>query len=312
MTTATLTRPIKVCGADAPREEWLDYREAGITATDIAKIAGVHPYGSAIEVYYDKTGEPFDDTAGEAAEIGLILEEPVKRLWMKRTGLKVVKAGLYQSAEIPWVLATPDGLVLDGDRPATRWENIAGTYEGKTALGWTMLDWDDDGTVPDQYLFQVQWQLAATGLPRAWMAALAGPHLASYEVERDQELIDDLLAIGERFWEHNVLKRIPPQPDGSERLADLLKRRWQSDPRKVVTLDPDEFDRIKAAKDAAATDLKAAEAAKTQAENEMRLLLGEAEAGVLPGSDKPVVTWKESDRKGYTVQPGKVRTLRFK
>lgn len=308
MSTPTRTRPRLICDADADRDMWLEQRRYGITATDIAKIAGVHKYGTALEVYFDKIGDPFPDHVGEAAEIGLILEEPVTRMWCKRTGKHAIKSAFYANGDHDWMRATPDREVYPDPDTAGAIDQADGLLEVKTALGWTALDWGDN-TVPDAYLFQVQWQLAVTGLDRAWLAALAGPELKSYEVERDQPLIDDLMTIAEKFLADHVAKRQPPAPDGSARLASLLSKRWEPDPDKVVVLPPSEYWPLRDQIRTAAAARKAAETQETEAKNALRLLLGDAEAAVIDG--EIVATWRESQRAGYEVAPTTTRTLRF-
>jgi putative phage-type endonuclease len=279
-----MTSPRLILGPDAPHSAWLGERRHGITATDIAKIAGVHKYGGPVEVYFDKIGEPLqDDVASEAAELGLELEPIIARRWARQSGHRLVRSGFYAHGEHDWMRATPDRFKLKGNRPFTSWDAVEGIVELKSALGWAALDYDDD-TAPDAHLFQVQWQLKVCELPRAWLVALAGPQLRGYEIERDDVLIDS-------------------------RLASLLNKRWAPDPDRTVVLDPAEFVPLKTARDQAAVDEKQAKERKTAAENALKLLLGEAEAAVIDGD--PVVTWKSSERSAYTVAATTTRTLRF-
>jgi predicted phage-related endonuclease len=230
-------------------------------------------------------------------------------MWSERTGRRLARVGLLRHPEYDWMGATPDRLLLHGDRPATAWANVDGLWEGKTALGWAHLDWTDDRPVPAHHYAQVQWQMQVTGLDVVWLVALAGPRLVAHRVERDQPFMDDLATICERFWTHYVAKRIPPPAGGSERLARALADRWTPDPDKTVVLDPAVFvplrDRITAAK----AIEKAAKADRLAAENELRLLLEDAEAAVIDG--ETVATWRATERAGYTVAASTVRTLRL-
>lgn len=317
MTAPTLTRPREVLPWDAPREAWLAARIPAITATDITALAGLHPYRSAWEVYQEKIGDPVPDTAGEAAQIGVALEPFLAEMWHDRPeGRELRPVGLLAHGDHDWMRCSPDRLAVDNEflpgsaaGDAEHWAHVEGVVELKTALGWAHLDFTED-SVPDRHLFQVQWQLAVTGLDRAWLVALAGPALKTYTVERDQALIDDLMAVGERFLVEHVAKRRPPAPDGSDRLASVLSKRWEPDPEKVVVLDPRDFWALHAARETAVADLKDAKARKTEAENTLRLLMGDAEAAVIDGDQ--VATWKAGTRAGYTVAPTTTRTLRIK
>lgn len=308
--SATLTAPREILPWDAPREAWLAARTPAITATDITALCGLHPYLSAWEVYQEKVGRPVPDTAGEAAEIGVALEPFLAEMWEKRDeGRPTTRVGLLAHGEHDWMRCSPDRLAVSAPMfPRYDWENVDGVVELKTALGWAALDYDED-TVPDRHVFQVMWQLAVTGLPRAWLVALAGPSLKTYVIERDQQLIDDLMEIGHRFLTENVERRRAPAPDGSDRLAKILGKRWEAEPGKTVVLNPAEFWPLRVDAQKAAAEVKAAKARETEAKNAIRLLMGDAEAAVIDGDT--VATWKAGQRAGYTVAPTTTRTLRF-
>lgn len=289
MTAPTIPSPVLLTNESLYRTPvWYEARQRGITATDIAKIAGLHPYGSAWEVYQDKIGDPLPDDAGEAAEIGHLLEPVIAEEWARRHSRTIVPAGLYGSGSIDWMLATPDRLVLRAKSAPTEPAEVDGPLEVKTALGWIALDWDGD-VVPDQHMIQLQWQMAVLGSDRGFVACLAGPSIKSFEVDRDQEYIDDLIAIAERF-RHDVEHRIPPPPEGSDRLAKLLSKRWKPEPDKVVVLDPATFREAQRTYWAAHNELEEVKARKVAAGNTARVLLGDAEAAVIDG--EVVATWK--------------------
>lgn len=310
MTTATKVRPRLILNPDADEDAWLDERRHGITATDIPKICGVHPYGSAWEVFQDKVDPRPKSDPGPAARWGHILEPLIADEWARenpQVGI-VVPSGFYAHGVMDWVRATPDREVLPASDDSA---HPIGLLEVKSALGFASLDWDED-RAPDAALFQTLWQLVTMDLDRAWLVALAGPRgLITHVIDRaeNQPLIDDLLTIGEQFWTEHVLKRIPPSPDGSDRLAKLLNKRWEPDPDKTVVLPRKQYEQLVTQRNIAAAEVKSAKERQNEAENALRVLLADAEAGMLDG--QVVVTWRESPRAGYTVAPSTVRTLRF-
>jgi predicted phage-related endonuclease len=84
--------------------------------------------------------------------------------------------------------------------------------EIKTAR--TAEGWGESGTdeVPDAYAIQVQHGMAVTGLPRCDIAVLiGGSDFRIYAVERDHELIADLILAEAAFWAR-VDERVPPAP----------------------------------------------------------------------------------------------------
>jgi len=57
---------------------------------------------------------------------------------------------------------------------------------------------------------QVQWQMVATGLPRAILAAVVWGRLWIYDIEADDDLQSALLEAGEAFWRRVVDHDPPP------------------------------------------------------------------------------------------------------
>jgi len=286
-----VSAPVQVLGPDAGRDEWLAARRHGIGASDIPKVAGLSKWGGPLSVYYDKT-DPLgpDEPPSEAAEIGLALEPVLARLAAKRLDRRLARVGLIAHPDCPWQLASLDRVAVIGNRPATGWGNYDAAVQLKTALGWTMLDWDQiDGRVPDAYYAQCQWELHVSGLPLAYLVALAGPSVQVFTIEPDVAYQRQLVAIAERFWQQ-VQVRTPPAADDLESTTELLRDRWTPDPEKIVIADLAEWQQIKAGYDDGSAGMAAHEAVKRGAQNRIRQLLGEAEALILDG--EIVATWK--------------------
>ena len=55
-------------------------------------------------------------------------------------------------------------------------------------------------------------------------------------IERDEELIQNLIKIEKRFWEQNVLAGVMPEPDGSKQAGELLAKYYPSEKGKKVVL----------------------------------------------------------------------------
>lgn len=290
----------------AARADWLAERRNGIGSSDIPKIAGLSKWGGALSVYYEKVEGDTDDGVNESAQIGQELEP-----WLAAKAASKLERRLVTVPTIAHPVhahhrASLDRLAVGGAwRPADPWFDVEGFVELKTALGWAALDWADEGVVPPGYYAQVQWQRYVSGLPRAWLVVLLGIPVEGemvkvFEVPGDPEYQAGLVQIADRFWEC-VQERRPPMADGLDSTVDLLKKRWTPDPDSVVVLDRDEFLRARDTYRQAHLDLADATGRKQAAQNQIRVQLGTAEAGVLDG--EYVATWKAS-AKG-------VRTLRI-
>lgn len=275
---------------DMDRAEWLEHRSRGIGGSDAAAIVGMSRWTSPFEVYLDKIGALADDTAGEAAEWGTLLEPIVRDRVAARRNLTIDPCKLLLAHEArPWQLAN-----IDGDVP-----ELDAIYEGKTANQWLASDWADDA-IPDAYVLQGQHYLAVTGRARVLFGVLiGGQNLQIRVVERDQELIDHLISLEAEFWQR-VEDRVPPAPDASKACTDLLAHLWDVKPGAVKTLDGSgaaEVEALIAERTNAAADVKAAEDRKTLAENQLKVLCGDAEV-LANAAGQPLFTWKEQSRKG--------------
>ena len=82
--------PVKIVNCkEISREEWLEYRRAGIGGSDAAVIVGLNPWCSLSELYADKQGLLPDKEDNEQMRIGRDLEEYVARRFCEATGKKV-------------------------------------------------------------------------------------------------------------------------------------------------------------------------------------------------------------------------------
>lgn len=292
------------------RAEWLEWRRQGLGGSDAAAIAGLDPYRSPIQVWLDKTGQlPLDERASEAALWGHLLEPIIADEFERRREVHVLgRQTQIVHPTTAWLRATLDGLIYEvpgtalgpGDEPVAVMEirqsgGPVALYEGKTTSSISYsLDWGEEP--PDRVILQVQHNLAASQLAYAWVTCLVGgQRLRIFEVERDDDLIGELLDLEQRFWERHVLAGDPPPVVGTEREGQALRAAYlDSDPRACVDLDEDGLNLIRN-RQAAKAEEKAAKKRIDAAENELMLLLGEAEAGLYDGRE--VVTFRRVETK---------------
>ncbi|WP_167828715.1 lambda-exonuclease family protein [Streptomyces sp. MZ04] len=219
------------------REGWLALRRTGVGGSDVAAVLGMSRYTSPIELYLDKVGElddmPRSPELAEAAFWGHQHEPTIARVFTERTGLGVVEGpGMLANVDRRWMLANVDRYVLDEDaQPAS-------LLEIKTRSAVQLEEWL--GGVPDGPALQTHWYLAVTGYKHAHVAALLGGNrLIIHRVERDEALVEHLVALVGEFWQH-VLDRVPPPVDGSEATAELLGHLYRVTPDTVTVADPAE------------------------------------------------------------------------
>lgn len=268
---------------DMSREEWLEARRQGIGGSDVSAIAGLNKWKSPVAVYLDKVGQsPLEDTAGEAAYWGNVMEDIVAQEFSMRTGLKVRRRNaILKHPEHEFMFANVDRLII-------------GKKEGlecKTASEYLKGDWEDE-EIPAAYLLQIQHYMAVTGY-KAWHIAvlIGGNKFIHKRIERDEELISYLIQIEKDFWENHVLKEIPPAFDGSDASVDLLKALYpKSEPDSEINL-PSEAETLIDALDQLKDDLKELQIKEKEYKNKIKDFMGTTEKA-FAGTRK--VTWKSA------------------
>lgn len=210
------------------KKEWLRYRKMGITGTDAGAIVGLNPYTSAFQIYQDKLNNEIVEYDNESMRQGRDLEEYCAQRFMEETGFKIRRANaIYQNEEHPIMLADFDRLIV-GQKAGV---------ECKTVSPYSADKWAD-GNIPAHYQMQVQHYLAVSGYDTWYIAALIfGKEFIIRKIDRDEEVINNLITIEERFWNENIMKGIMPDPDGTKNCSEqIAKIYFKSDKDKAIEL----------------------------------------------------------------------------
>jgi putative phage-type endonuclease len=310
--TLTTTEPATVGGLVLPaarhilppgaaRPEWLAGRTRGLGGSDISAILHMNSFKGAYEVWLEKTGKAVEKKPTRRMQMGNLLEPVVRQFYQEDSGHAVHACGLLANRDNDWMRYTPDGII-----PA-----LPGLFEAKTT-NWRMkADWEDD-QVADHAELQVQWGMAVTGAELADVSVLidGDPDQFKYQtVRRDQELIDFMVDAGARFWHDYVLADVAPPMSATA--LPILKARYPRVELATVAADDKagtveslitEWKAQGAAESAAKKAKEAAQAALIEH-------VGAAEALTIGGT--PRLTYKETERQGYTVASTTFRTLRL-
>ena len=229
-------------------ERWYQIRRGGITASEIAIVLGISPYGSPFSLYWQKLND-WRDEGNEFTSAGRHLEDAIASWWMdehgKQLGLTDGLAGLYANAERPWQLATPDRLLYTpcdycGGRGGFGMDPCADCMmagykpDDLTALlecKWVAYSWDgwgEPGTdeIPVYYRAQGLWQMDTLGVDEVHFAALGPGGFRSYVIRRDEAVEDDLAvmrAAGQAFHDRLESGDAPDLDGHSATVAALRK-----------------------------------------------------------------------------------------
>ena len=209
------------------REIWLKLRKQGIGGSDAGAICGFNSWRSAIDVYVDKTSEKIEDIDNEAMRVGRDLEDYVAQRFMEATGKKVRRRNaLLQHDKHAWMLADIDREIVG--------ENAL--LECKTANAYSSDKWAD-GKIPESYELQCHHYMAVTGAEKVYIACLImGIDFVWRVIERDEEIINDLISIEKDFWQNHVLAKRMPPPDGSESAGNAIKEMYTSSREQTLDL----------------------------------------------------------------------------
>lgn len=198
-------------------DDWHTLREKRIGGSDVGAILGVNPYKSIIDVYIDKTeGSTFK--GNNATHWGHMLESTIiKEFASRHKELQVFDAPF--SIVDNFLIANLDAVLRDKEN------GNFGVLEIKTTSIWNRKEWEED-TIPQSYYAQVQHYLMLTGYKFAYVAVLiGGQEYKEFKVERSKEDIELIREKATEFYKENILKQIPPMPDGSDAYMDYLKKK---------------------------------------------------------------------------------------
>lgn len=198
-------------------EDWQELRRKRIGGSDIGAIVGVNPHKSIVDVYIDKIqGSEFK--GNDATFWGKMNEPTVVRVFSKKHSELITYQVPYSVVE-DFLIANLDGVLKDKET------GEYGVLEIKTTEVWNSKNWEDD-EIPQSYYAQVQHYLMLTGYKFAYVAVLIGSHkYKEFRVERSEEDIELIRNKATEFYKENILKEIPPMPDGSDAYMEYLNKK---------------------------------------------------------------------------------------
>lgn len=279
--------PFKIAATkDLPHEQWLQLRKQGIGGSDAGAVCGVNPYRSAFNVYHDKVADgPLETEDTEQMRQGRDLEDYCARRFSEATGLGVRRTNyLYRHDIYDFMIADLDRVIVG--------ENAG--LECKTASAWSADKWKNIDTVPESYILQCQHYMAVMGYDYMYLACVVlGANFVYYRIDRNEELITNLIKIERNFWETNVLAKAIPDPDGSKAYDDMLSGYFTT--KKNASIPLVGFDDDLSRRKELGQLIAKMETEKKMIDQRLKLYLSENEVAE---NSKYRVTWKRSEATG--------------
>lgn len=260
--------------------DWLQMRKAGIGGSDCSAAVGLSRWKSPFQLWSEKTDRIAPTKAGQAAYWGSLLEPILRAEVAKRMPEAEVRECPFflRSKEHPYMLANLDGYVKNTDSSFS-------VLEIKTNAFAAVQDWQSG--LPIEYYCQVMHYMAVTGMNSAYVAVLLGGN--TFEIQkydRDEDMIQHIIQMEERFWNEYMVKDVPPEATAKDN--EFLGQLYPKAEEKQVEL-PKEAMVVLTDYERANHDLAIAKEAKEEAEAKLKAMLSDAEVGLI---GKYRVTWK--------------------
>jgi putative phage-type endonuclease len=298
-----VTATLIATGSEA---EWLEARRHGITASEIAVVLGLSPYGSPFELFHRKTGAlPPGQPDSDAMALGRHMESYVAEQFEQRHPEFWVEGEgrtLYAHPVRAWQLATPDRCVYDAHALAHPLAVLECKIDGGSD------EWGDDGTdeIPVHYRCQVLWQMDVLGVATGYVACLLWQKrkVRVYEIAMDHQARADLEVM--RSGARRFLERIDhgdePDVDWRPATTGALRALHPSVEDREVVIGR----QLAISYRAACRRYKDAERRKDEMTNRVLQQMGGARTAIEAGTGlklagRQVYDMKESTRKACTV-----------
>ena len=293
---------------DMPREKWLEKRRIGIGGSDASSIIGFNPYRSSMAVYLDKIryahfandksvaqncdaqvlGGLKDEPVAQEKdvtykmELGNKLKSFVASEFMLKSGKKVRNInGILQNDKYPFAIANIDRGVV-GEKAF---------LECKVTNSFNKKEWS--ATIPIHYQIQMNHYMAVTGATHCYVAVLIGnEELIIHKLDRDEEMIEEIMKLEEMFWNNCILGDELPMPDGSSDYSKTLDNLYKDSKSDVLILF--EAEEVLNRYDEVVRLYKDFEKEKKAIEQYLKLQIKDYEIAYV-GDRK--ITWKTQERK---------------
>jgi putative phage-type endonuclease len=276
----------------------MDDRRKYLGGTDAAAIMGASRWKSQLDVYLEKTADtPPDWKPNERMEFGIMAEQLVADLWMKRTGKKATKHAVTKTIyhpKYPFIGANVDRNVVG--------ENAI--LECKTAEMTKTREWGEN-EIPVEYMYQVYHYMMVTGVEKVYLACAVGfGNFQTREVLYDKGILDKLLQREVEWWENHLVAGKMPEnmlAMDTETLAELYPN---AKPMSFLTFDNDEYRQMFEDLISMDSDSKTLELKIEQLKNKLKAVIKENDGIHVPVDSNRyyVATWKNQKMRGIDKQ----------
>jgi len=272
-------------------DEWHRQRAQGIGGSDAAIIMKISPWKNVLELWTEKVeGKRREFNGNELMKWGNILEPLIANEYSKNTGREIITDEdkcHYIHPINTFMIGNVDGIIHDKIKGK-------GILEIKTKNAYTKWEHDwKDGNIPIYYKMQFQHYLAASECDWGSFAILdlGSMEIVTFDVERDDKLINELITEEIKFWD-SVINKVKPNIDDSKSTNDFIRSYYKESDDDLGTLNlENNEDATKWGKQLlnAKNMIKSYKKGETEALNHLMDIIGLYEKAI---GDNFSVTWK--------------------
>jgi putative phage-type endonuclease len=266
------------------KEQWLQDRKGGITATDIATIVGANPFKTAYKLWREKTGLDEPDSLNSNMARGLFLEQGVAQMFgfESKNSIFNTARDLYICPENDKHRCSPDYFYHNPDKGT-------GVLEIKTNASYIKDS-------KDAHYIQLQWNMYVTQCDFGTIAYLdSSLRLKHFEYELDSILVEQLKEYANEFWQFIETKQEPALLSISD-IEDKYSEATEESIEADESIISDYINLVKYRSEIKEFEIKLKEC-------EERIKLFMLDKSQLTNSGEVIATWKsQAGRKTYDMQ----------
>lgn len=272
--------------------EWVAERPIRIGASEAARACGMSEYGTPYQLALEKTGQVPPFAGNKHTRRGRRYEPLIAEDWEELRGVKLRRypCPMFIHGIYDFMAATPDGVIDD----TSGLEIKSSSWRMANTLG-------EEGTddIPNDWLFQAQQQMAVMNWSRVEVCILIEMALHIHVVERNDPLIELMIAAERELMERIRDGRLP-EPNWQHSSTPKLMRHLHQTVNETRILLTDEEVHCWLEYEALGKEVKALEERRDVAKAKVLHGIADHGAGLL--HDGRMVRRKWIEKKPYLVE----------
>lgn len=271
--------------------DWLKSREGGIGSSEVGTLLGLNPYETPYQLWLRKTGQVATvEQENFLMKAGHYLEDAISHFYADEANVEIVKSSAREfvvvDKERHFMRVSPDRYGFPVGAKKTNDNKMI--IECKSTQ--KPVTYDD---IPKTWFVQLMYQLYVCRInlgALAWL--ISGREFGYRDFEHDADFTAWLVEEVTRFWTDCIIGGKEP---ALVNVKDVLLKYPKSVIGKTVEATGEIYDRWMELKETNA-EIKRLQKIKEEAEETIKMAMGDAETLITPVEAKTLVTWKSGKK----------------